>query len=71
MLYVTSLAVCTFASRSPTEWYVVVGTASDLILSPRTCSKGSLVLFKFSSDCTKLEHVHTVSFDVLKLCEAR
>ena len=46
---------------------MVVGTASDLILSPRSCSKGSLVLFKFSADCTKLEHVHTVSFYVV--CE--
>ena len=56
-----SLAVCTFASRSDTEWYVVVGTAKDLSLSPRACSGGSLILFKFSPDATKLEHVHTVS----------
>ena len=58
---VHSIAVCTFASRSDTEWYVVVGTARDMILSPRTCSSGSLVLFRFSPDFTKLEHVHTVS----------
>ena len=55
-----SLAVCTFTSRSDTEWYVVVGTAKDLSLSPRACSGGSLLLFKFSPDASKLEHVHTV-----------
>lgn len=61
MLYhVVSLAVCTFASRSDADWYVVVGTAKDLCLSPRSCSGGSLILFKFSADATKLEHVHTV-----------
>ena len=56
-----SLAVCTFTSRSDTEWYVVVGTAKNLILSPRQCSGGSLILFRFSPDFMKLEHVHTVS----------
>ena len=56
-----SVAVCTFASRSDTEWYVVVGTATQMTLSPRTCSGGSLVLFKLSPDGSKLEHVHTVS----------
>ncbi len=55
-----SLAVCTFSSRPDTDWYVVVGTAKDVSLSPRACSGGSLVVFKFSSDATKLEHVHTV-----------
>ena len=56
-----SVAVCTFASRSDTEWYVVVGTASHMTLSPRACSGGALVLFKLSPDGVKLEHVHTVS----------
>ena len=56
-----SVAVCTFASRSDTEWYVIVGTASHMTLSPRACSGGALVLFKLSPDGAKLEHVHTVS----------
>ncbi len=60
-LLICSIAVCTFSSRSDTEWYVVVGAARDMTLSPRSCSSGSLILFKFSSDFTKLEHVHTVS----------
>ena len=53
--------MCQFASRGDVEWYVVVGTARDLTLAPRTCSGGSLVLFRISPDGTKLEHVHTVS----------
>ena len=56
-----SVTVCTFASRSDVEWYVVVGTARDLTLNPRTCSGGSLILFKLTPDGAKLEHVHTVS----------
>ena len=40
---------------------MVVGTARDLTLTPRTCSGGSLVLFRLSPDGTKLEHIHTVS----------
>lgn len=59
--YVCSIAVCTFSSRSDTEWYVVVGTARDMVLSPRSCSSGALILFRFSTDFTKFEHVHTVS----------
>lgn len=60
-VFFSSLAVCTFSSRSATEWYVVVGAARDLTLSPRSCSGGSLVVFKFSADFAKLEHIHTVS----------
>ncbi len=56
-----SVAVCTFTSRADTEWYVVVGTAKDMMLSPRTSSGGALVLFRLNPDGSKLEHVHTVS----------
>ena len=57
----SSIAVCQFAARGDMEWYVVVGTARDLTLTPRTCSGGSLILFRMTPDGTKLEHVHTVS----------
>lgn len=40
---------------------MVVGTAHHMTLSPRTCSGGSLILFKLTPDGAKLEHVHTVS----------
>lgn len=56
-----SVAVCTFTSRSDMEWFIVVGIANHMTLSPRACSGGALVLFKLSSDGAKLEHVHTVS----------
>lgn len=59
-----SVAVCTFVARAETEWYVVVGTAKDMTLSPRTCSGGALVLFKLNPEGSKLEHVHTVCFVV-------
>ena len=55
------MTVCQFTSRGDIEWYVVVGTARDLTLAPRTSSGGSLILFRMSLDGTKLEHVHSVS----------
>ena len=60
------MAVCQFASRGEVEWYVVIGTARDLTLAPRTCTGGSLILFRMSLDGTKLEHIHSVSTRVLK-----
>ena len=47
------------------EWYVVIGTARDLVLAPRSSSGGSLILFRMSQDGTKLEHVHSVSRNVV------
>ncbi|CAI8056002.1 Splicing factor 3B subunit 3, partial [Geodia barretti] len=58
-----SLAVCQFASRGDVEWFVVVGTARDLTLAPKTCSGGSLILFRMSPDGSKLEHVHSTPLD--------
>jgi splicing factor 3B subunit 3 len=55
------VAVCQFATRGDVEWFVVVGTARDLTLAPKTCSGGSLILFRMSPDGSKLEHVHSVS----------
>ena len=56
------MTVCQFSSRAITEWYVVIGTARDLVLSPRSHSGGSLVVFRLSPDGSKLEHVHTVRY---------
>lgn len=56
-----SLTVCQFSARGESEWYVVVGTAKDLVLTPRSCSAGSLIVFRLSPGGGKLEHVHTVS----------
>ena len=63
-----SVAVCQFTSRSADDWYVVVGTAKDLVLAPRQCSGGSLVVFHLSADGSKLEHVHTVSHTLIGRC---
>ena len=57
-----SLAVCQFSARGENDWYVVVGTAKDLVLTPRSCSSGSLIVFRISPEGGKLEHVHTVSY---------
>ncbi len=59
-----SIAVCQFATKGDQEWYVVVGTAKDMVLSPRTCSGGSLIVFRLSPDGSKLEHVHSVSYNL-------
>lgn len=67
-----SVAVCTFVARNDAEWYVVVGTAKDMTLSPRTCSGGALVLFRLNPEGSKLEHVHTVSiYLVISFCLKR
>ena len=60
-----SIAVCQFSSKGDQEWYVVVGTAKEMILSPRYCSGGSLIVFKLSPDGSKLDHIHTVSMIIL------
>lgn len=60
-IFVSSLAVCQFVSKGDLEWFVVVGTAKDMIITPRAISSGSLIVFRLSPDGSKLEHVHTVS----------
>lgn len=42
------------------EWFVVVGTARDLVLNPRSCSGGCLLLYRLSLDGTTMEFVHMV-----------
>jgi len=56
-----SLTVCQFAARGDMEWFVVVGTARDLILNPRSCSGGCLLLYRLAPDGSSMEFVHMVS----------
>lgn len=56
-----SLTVCQFAARGDMEWFVVVGTARDLILNPRSCSGGCLLLYRLAPDGNTMEFVHMVS----------
>ena len=50
-----------FPNTAPGETFIVVGTAKDVILSPRQCSSGFLRTYKMSSSGTDLELVHVVS----------
>ncbi|KAJ3280450.1 Splicing factor 3B subunit 3 [Borealophlyctis nickersoniae] len=57
-----SVATCYFNGH-PGETFVVVGTAADVILSPRSCSKGFLHVFRFVEDGNALELVHKTEID--------
>lgn len=56
-----SLAVVNFSSRGG-ENILVVGTAKDTLLSPRSCSSGYLRTYTFAEDGKKLELLHIVSY---------
>ena len=69
----SSVCVCRFASKGSEETYVLVGTATDMILNPRSFSGGSIHTFRLvtmpDDSGQKLELVHTVSVEaVLKYC---
>lgn len=52
-----SLAVVPFSARSG-ELHLVVGTAADTLLSPRSCSSGYLRTYKFTDGGAGLEFQH-------------
>jgi splicing factor 3B subunit 3 len=54
-----SLAVVPFAARGG-ELLLVVGTAQDTLLSPRSCTSGFLRSYRFTNDGTGLELLHKV-----------
>ena len=54
-----SLAVVPFSAQG-SELHLVVGTAADTLLSPRSCSTGYLRTYKFTSDGAGLEFQHKV-----------
>ena len=54
-----SLAVVPFSARGG-ELHLVVGTAADTLLSPRSCSSGYLRTYKFINDGAGLEFQHKV-----------
>ncbi|RKP05741.1 CPSF A subunit region-domain-containing protein, partial [Thamnocephalis sphaerospora] len=54
-----ALCVATVVFHSqPESVYLAVGTAVDMTLSPRSCSKGYIRLYKFSDDGGSVELVH-------------
>eukprot|EP00795_Rhopilema_esculentum_P001912 gene1912-16412_t len=60
-----SVAVVQFAAR-PGETFVVVGTASGMVLNPHTCNQGYLYTYKRTEDETgnvRLHFLHKTSID--------
>ncbi|KAJ3092115.1 Splicing factor 3B subunit 3, partial [Quaeritorhiza haematococci] len=50
-------------SCSPGETFAVVGTAKDVVLSPRTCSAGFLRTYRFLEDGNRMELMHVTTLD--------
>lgn len=54
-----SLAIVPFSARGG-DLHLVVGTAADTKVSPRSCSSGFLRTYKFTDDGAGLELLHKV-----------
>ncbi len=54
-----SMAIVPFAARG-NELHLVVGTAQDTFLSPRSCTSGFLRTYRFIDDGRDLEFLHKV-----------
>ncbi|KAG6877888.1 pre-mRNA-splicing factor rse1 [Termitomyces sp. T159_Od127] len=61
-----SLAVVPFAARGG-ELHLVIGTAADTLISPRTCSSGFLRTYRFTDDGAGLELLHKTETDDVPL----
>ena len=62
-LFPCSVAAVEFAAR-PGESYIIVGSASGMVLNPHTCNQGYLHTYKRVQDefgTTKLELLHKVN----------
>ncbi len=55
-----SIAVVPFSVRGG-ELHLVVGTAADTVVSPRSCTSGYLRTYRFTDDGAGLELMHKVS----------
>ncbi|XP_071959177.1 splicing factor 3B subunit 3-like isoform X1 [Antedon mediterranea] len=58
-----SLAVCKFNSRGEDDLFLVVGTAKDMTLSPRTCSGGFLHTYQITENGCNLQLLHKTPVD--------
>lgn len=63
-----SLAVVPFSVRGG-ELHLVVGTAADTLVNPRSCSSGFLRTYKFTDDGAGLELLHKVGIILIFPCE--
>lgn len=61
-----SIAVVPFAARGG-ELHLVVGTAQDTFLAPRSCTSGFLRTYRFTEDGQNLELLHKVRVTCLFL----
>ncbi|KAN0135379.1 CPSF A subunit region domain containing protein [Lactarius tabidus] len=61
-----SLAVVPFEAQG-NELHLVVGTAQDTLLAPRSCTSGFLRVYKFTEDGADLELVHKTEIDDVPL----
>ncbi|KAJ3510268.1 hypothetical protein NLJ89_g4774 [Agrocybe chaxingu] len=61
-----SLAVVPFSARNG-ELHLVVGTAADTLISPRSCSSGFLRTYIFKDDGASLELLHKTEVDDVPL----
>ena len=62
MMSVFSISLVKFANRGDDQ-FIVVGTAKELVLNPRTCAGGFLHVYQLSSGGDKLEFVHKTPVD--------
>lgn len=53
--------ICTFSS-DPNDTYLIVGTAKDMQLHPKSCSSAYIIVFAFKDQGRKIEFLHRVSF---------
>lgn len=58
-----SVAVVPFVGRNG-EPHLVVGTAKDTFLAPRSCTSGYLRTYAFTDNGRSLNLLHTVSTDI-------
>lgn len=63
-----SLAIVPFAAKGG-ELHLVVGTAADTHIAPRSCSSGYLRTYKFTDDGAGLEFQHKVRF-IMKIFQS-
>ncbi|KAH9979031.1 mono-functional DNA-alkylating methyl methanesulfonate N-term-domain-containing protein [Lactifluus volemus] len=61
-----SLAVVPFEAKN-NELHLVVGTAQDTLLTPRSCTSGFLRVYKFTNDGADLELLHKTEIDDVPL----
>lgn len=57
----TSAALVSFANQDLQTPLLVVGTAKDAFVQPRTCRNGYISVYKFINDGKGLELLHKVS----------